>query len=44
MGLYSSCYVSFESLVICISIDTSFVIITLQKRAQGDKIGFNVKK
>ena len=25
-------------------IDTSFVIIALQKRAQGDKIGFNDTK
>ena len=36
--------VSFESLIICLSIDTSFVMIALQKRARGYKIGFNVKK
>ena len=29
---------------ICLSIGTSFVLIDLQKRAQGDKIGFNVKQ
>ena len=36
MGSYSSCWVSFESLIVCLSIDTSFVMIALQERAQGD--------
>ena len=36
MGLYSPCQVSFESLVICLSIDSSFVMIAQQKRVQGD--------
>ena len=28
--------INFESVIICLSIDTSFVMIALQERAQGD--------
>ena len=42
--LYSSCYVSLENLFICLSIDTLFVMIAWQERAQGDYISHNVNK
>ena len=45
MSLYPSCWVSFESLVICFSNNTSFVMIALQKHVQGAiKLGSMSKK